>query len=218
MTNSYFPVNEYLIAFAEKIADMEIHERLKKARELAGFRKAADAARALGIAYSTYAGHENGVRGAFKIDDAVRYAKRCRVNLEWLLTGHGDPGRLKGVPVVGYVGAGAEVFPEDVEGQSERVDPPAGADSDCVALMIRGDSMHPIGDGWLIFYKRDHDGVPDDCIGRLCVVKVLDGPTLLKEIHRGKSTKLWTLHSWNAPARENVRVEWAARVMDIRPR
>ena len=204
--------------FAEKLAVMEIHERLKKARELAGFKKAAEAARAMGIPYPTYAGHENGARGAFKIEDAVRYAKKFKVSLEWLLTGHGDHGRVRTVPVVGYVGAGAEVFPEDVEGQSDRVDPPAGADTDCVALLIRGESMHPIGDGWLIFYKRDQEGVPDECIGKLCVVKVHDGPTLLKELRRGKSSKLWTLHSWNAPARENVRLDWAARVIDIRPR
>lgn len=214
-------VNEYLIAEVDKLPVMEIGERLKWAREQAGYKSAAAAARALGIPEATYYGHENGARGGFKIDDGVRYAKKFKINLEWLLTGEGDPGRRRGVPVVGYVGAGAEVIPDDQYAKSQGfdlVDPPTGDVRDCVALLIRGESMHPIGDGWLIFYKREQEGVPEDCVGRLCVVKVHDGPTLLKDLRRGKSPKLWTLHSWNAPARENVRLDWAARVIDIRPR
>lgn len=62
-------------------------ERLKQARELAGFDRAADAARALGIPYATYAGHENGSRGfGGNID---RYAQFFGVRGEWLRTGAG---------------------------------------------------------------------------------------------------------------------------------
>lgn len=63
-----------------------IAERLVKARIDAGFESAADAALALGIAYPTYAGHENGARG-IKNELAVRYAKKFKVSLEWLVTG-----------------------------------------------------------------------------------------------------------------------------------
>jgi SOS-response transcriptional repressor LexA len=61
-------------------------ERLKRARQDAGFRYAADAARALGIPYPTYAGHENGSR-KFEADEASVYARKFKVSVEWLLTG-----------------------------------------------------------------------------------------------------------------------------------
>lgn len=200
---------------------MERAERLQAARKLAGFEGPGEAAAALGIRSKfTYTQHENGHRG-IPMDKAVQYARRFGVRLEWLVSGNGPMKDGLKVPVVGYVGAGAEVLSEDAHakgGGFEMVDAPTGAGSDVVALLIRGESMHPIGDGWLIFYRRDQDGVPSDCVNRLCVVKVHDGPTLLKELRAGKSQRHWTLVSWNAPPRENVRLDWAARVLDIRPR
>jgi phage repressor protein C with HTH and peptisase S24 domain len=68
---------------------MDINERLRAAREAAGFKTKADAAKAVGVPYPTYAGHENGGRGAFKRDEAATYARVFKVNLEWLLTGRG---------------------------------------------------------------------------------------------------------------------------------
>lgn len=86
-------------------------ERLKKARIDAGFRTVTDAARALGITYSTYAGHENGSR-QYDADDAVVYARKFKVPMEWLLTGRNGamtPLRhttLATVPIIGIVRAG----------------------------------------------------------------------------------------------------------------
>lgn len=59
-------------------------ERLKTARELR-YDSAADAARALRIAYPTYAGHENGTTG-FKAKASL-YARKFGVRLEWLWEG-----------------------------------------------------------------------------------------------------------------------------------
>jgi SOS-response transcriptional repressor LexA len=92
------------------------HERLKQARELAGFETAADAARALSISQPTYMSHENGTRG-FKVASAERYATRFRVSLEWLLTGTKNKGSREpqlrptvdetgSRPVIGAVQAG----------------------------------------------------------------------------------------------------------------
>jgi DNA-binding XRE family transcriptional regulator len=41
----------------------QMHERLAQARAEAGYAKAPDAAKALGISKPTYHGHENGSRG-----------------------------------------------------------------------------------------------------------------------------------------------------------
>jgi SOS-response transcriptional repressor LexA len=61
-------------------------ERLKKARIDAGYRTAADAARALTVSYSTYASHENGTRD-YGADEASTYSRKYKVSVEWLLTG-----------------------------------------------------------------------------------------------------------------------------------
>lgn len=66
-----------------------MNERLKWAREHAGFETAAEAARAMSIKYPTYACHENTSRG-FNAR-AARYAAFYKVSLDWLLTGKGSP-------------------------------------------------------------------------------------------------------------------------------
>ncbi|MHA1599974.1 MAG: XRE family transcriptional regulator [Alphaproteobacteria bacterium] len=126
------------------------------------------------------------------------------------------------VPVVGYVGAGQTVFAHDdhaLGGGLEEVESPEGVGKGpVVAVRVRGDSMHPMRNGWLLFYRRDHDGVPDDCLNRLCIVKLAnDGPILVKELHRGYQPNSYLLASWNAPPMEDVDIEWAAVVLSIRP-
>lgn len=64
----------------------EIHERLRVARERAGFKSASEAANWLGVEVPTYLAHENGSRG-FRATAAEKYAKRFKVDLAWLLTG-----------------------------------------------------------------------------------------------------------------------------------
>jgi transcriptional regulator with XRE-family HTH domain len=123
------------------------------------------------------------------------------------------------VPVVGYVGAGAEVIPFDEyapgEGM-EQVEAPSAAQGAVVAVRVRGESMFPIEDGWLVFYRRDHDGVPSFCNQRLCIVKVAEGPTLLKKLRFAPDG--YYLESWNAPTRFAPALDWAAPIIDIRPR
>lgn len=62
-------------------------DRLKQAREAAGFDHASEAARALRIPVPTYLAHESGERGIQR--QAERYAAFFRVSLDWLLTGRG---------------------------------------------------------------------------------------------------------------------------------
>jgi DNA-binding XRE family transcriptional regulator len=195
-----------------------MNARLKEARKLAGYVRGSEAARAIGIPESTFLAHENGTRG-FPVDVAERYARFFRVNFDWLLRGHGKPRGSDLVPVIGYIGAGAEVFPVDdypQGGGMEMVEPPPGVPN-CVAARIRGDSQWPLRDGWTVFWHREQEGIAEDCIGKLCVVQVHEGPLLLKELMRGSRPGKWTLQSWNAPVRQDVRVDWASKVLDIRP-
>lgn len=194
--------------------------RLKRARKEAGYDTASDAARAMGVNIFTYTQHESGLRGIPR-DAAIKYANFYRIRLEWLLTAKGETGSAVQTPVVGYIGGGAEFFPVDDHPKGEGIElvpPPPGVLAPCVAARVRGDSMYPmLEDGWLVFWTRDHDGVTDDCINRLCVVQLKDGPTLVKRLRRGSKPGRWTLESHNAPSRLDVLLEWAAPVLDIRP-
>lgn len=197
-------------------------ERLLWARKRAGFNRATEAARSLAVPEQTYLAHENGSRGIRSAAGAL-YARRYRVNFNWLMTGDGKPSDRERVPIVSYVGAGAEVYPVDDNAQISGLDavdaPTGGTDGDCVAARVRGESMYPmLRDGWLIFWRRDVHGVASDCINQLCIVKLAgDGPTLVKWLRQGPKPGLFNLESHNAPLRESVRLEWAAKVIDIRP-
>lgn len=64
----------------------DIHDRLRQARQAAGFSSIQGAVDQFGWKYSTYSGHENGSRG-LKPEPARRYAKAFGVDASWLLLG-----------------------------------------------------------------------------------------------------------------------------------
>ena len=66
----------------------EMSDRLKAAREAAGYGTAKEAAEAMGAAVTTYIQHENGIRN-FPGERAKRYARFFRTTPEWLLYGRG---------------------------------------------------------------------------------------------------------------------------------
>lgn len=149
----------------------------------------------------------------------VEIAAALEVSPEWLSAERGQkfPNASPQALLVGKVGAGAEVTRFDDGTVLEGIDPPPGAPN-CNAAVISGDSMHPLQDGWIVFYGQEFQGVPESAIGKMAIVQVKDGPILLKTLKPGSRKGLWRLESWNAPAREDVKVEWAAKVIDIRPR
>lgn len=129
------------------------------------------------------------------------------------------------VPVVGYVGAGAEVFPIDDHhkgaGLYEADAPPHLPHGKGIALEVRGDSMMPfIQDGFILFYNERYPGVPPELVNKMCVVQVQGGPCLVKWIRKGDGIGRFTLESINPkdePIR-NVMIEWSAFVDSIKQR
>lgn len=75
----------------------EIFERLRSARERAGFTTASAAAHANGWRYPTYAGHENGSRG-IKRPDLEKYADAFGVSASWLFSGKATTEKGKSTP------------------------------------------------------------------------------------------------------------------------
>jgi hypothetical protein len=145
-------------------------------------------------------------------------AQALGVSGDWLATGrHARGRRVPEALLVGKVGAGSEIIRFDDATALAGVEAPPGIEAPNVAE-ISGDSQHPLQEGWRIFYGPEHQGIAEDCLGKLCVVQVKDGPTLLKTLKRGSRRGLFRLESWNAPPREDVKLAWAARVVFIQPR
>lgn len=198
-----------------------IAERIKEARLLHG-KTQLEIAKACGVSKAAVGQWEAGLTVPTG-PNLVAAALFLKVRPEWLATG--SPPRQatsrRAVPLVGYVGAGGEVYPVDDHAKGaglEEIPGPVGYDGDCVALRVRGNSMYPaLEDGWIIYYTRNGDGVPQEAIGRLCVVKAAgDGPMMVKKLHRAPGGK-FRLDSTNAPPMDDVTLEWAAPVLGIRP-
>lgn len=200
----------------------ELKQRLKWARKTAGFENASDAAIAVGEKIPTYLGHENGSRG-FGRAKAEKYARRFKVSLEWLLTNKGDP-RSQGeptakgtVPLVGYVAAGSEAHFLPA-GDLGDVEAPDGSTPETVAVEVRGDSMGPLFDRWLVFYDDVRRPVTSDLYGRLCIVGLRDGRIMVKKLRKSRSKGLFHLISQADDPILDAEVEWAARVKMMVPR
>lgn len=140
----------------------------------------------------------------------------------WLMEGTGpeslDPAERKSatVPLVGYVGAGAAAHFVP-SGQLGEVDRPDWASSTTVAVEIRGDSLGPLFDRWIVYYDDVRRPVTPDLLGKLCVVGLVDGRVLIKKLRRGKG-KTFDLLSQNEEPIRAVLVEWAGLVKQMVPR
>lgn len=196
-------------------------QRLVKAREYARFDSAAEAAAALGVAYSTYAGHENDSSG-FRAKSGELYARRFRVSFDWLMTGKGRM-ILNGermIPIVGLAGAGPDgsVLFAEGDGNFGEVPAPLDAAETAEALEVRGDSMHGFANnGWLIFYEEKTEPSKDH-FGEPCVCWLAGGRVLVKIPQPTAVPGLFNLESLNAPTMRDVVVEAMALVTDIKTR
>lgn len=128
-------------------------QRLKAAREAAGYETAKQAAEAMGVAVATYLQHENGTRGV-PAARAERYARFFRTTPEWLLYGRGELSSNinssegfrpvnRTVPLLGEVQAGAwrEVVEEYAPEEVVPVYLAGFEGANLFALRIRGPSM-----------------------------------------------------------------------------
>lgn len=193
-------------------------KRLQSAREKRGFKTAKEAAAYFGWNYETYAQHENGTRGLTRA--AATYARAFKVSEAWLLTGEGD-GSSTEIPIMGYLGAGAEVEPEWEQVPPEgldQIDIPFPMPADMIAFVVKGDSMLPVyRDGHVIVVYREQKRPLDSFYGEEAAVRTTDGRRFIKTIMRGKPGTV-TLTSFNAAPIEDVTLEWIGEIFGAFPR
>jgi SOS-response transcriptional repressor LexA len=152
--------------------DRAVAERLREAREGAGYETAKAAADAIGIPVATYTQHENGTRG-LPAGKARIYAHAFSVTPEWLLYGRGpvqggraDPmAAARRVPVRGVVQAGAwsEVGVEEAPHDWTFFEAQEYQRAELFALDVRGPSMNRVfPDGSRVICAQPHEaGVRD---------------------------------------------------------
>jgi transcriptional regulator with XRE-family HTH domain len=130
-----------------------------------------------------------------------------------------DGPRRTTVPLVGYVGAGAEAhfYGSGDEGLGE-VEAPEGSTDQTRAAEIRGESLGPLFDSWLVFYDDVRTPVTPDLLGRLCIVGLPNDKVLVKKIQRSRTPGLYHLLSNNEAPMLDQEVVWAARVRSMTPR
>lgn len=123
------------------------------------------------------------------------------------------PDRKSVIPVLGYVGAGAEVYPINDGDPLYEVVVNGALPAGTVGAIVRGDSMFPIfEDGDLVAYAGD-ELTPEVAVGKTCMIKLEDDRMLIKTVRRGSAEGLYTLTSTNAPDISDVRVIWARNLV-----
>lgn len=169
-----------------------------------------------GVHWTTISSLENG-KQRLTTDWMNRLAPVLKVRpADLLLSSDPDP---QAVPLVGYVSAGAEaVLFSDVQGNLEHVQGVAGMSAETVAVEIRGDSLGSAFNGWLAFYDDIKEPPTADLIGRLCVVELDDGRMMAKELMGSSLAGRYSLKSPNMEPLYGVSLNWAARILFMRPK
>lgn len=208
IADCYGSVKAYCYALTANVLAMsEASDRLKAAREGAGYPTAAAAARAFGFHPQNTRDHEAGRRGIGP-EHAAAYARAYRTTPEWILYGKGPaprglasepsgPSPARMVPVIGTVRAGAWLEVPDDQSPEEWLPfaDPQYDRADVYALTVEGRSMdREYPDGSRIFVvPAAHAGVRE---GDHVVVRRRRGAgveTTLKEVvvEKGGEIALW---------------------------
>lgn len=126
-------------------------------------------------------------------------------------------GRASTVPLAGYVGAGAEAHFYTADDPLDHVDAPDWATATTRASEVRGESLGPLFDRWIIYYDDVRSPVTPDLFGQLCIVGLVNGKVLVKKIRPAGDGLFHLLSNAEEPMWDQE-VAWAAVVKEMRPK
>ena len=129
---------------------------------------------------------------------------------------------LNSVPIMGRVGAGAVIEPENEQVPPEglgEVQLPFPIAEETIAFEVAGDSMLPkYENGDIIVVYRDQRHPLTIFYGEEAAVRLKSGERYLKTIERGKSAHSVNLTSFNAKPINGVKLEWIGEICVTLPR
>ena len=123
------------------------------------------------------------------------------------------------VPLMGYIGAGAEIKPDIGQMPADGlgvIEVPFQMPANMIAFRVRGDGMLPVyQDGNVIFVYKYQRKPVEEFYGENAVVCTDSGERFIKTITRGADGA--NLVSWNAKVIENVKVNWIGEIFAVFP-
>lgn len=197
---------------------MGIGDRISAARKAAGVSQG-KLGELVGASQTTLSSWERG-RTEPTREDVQRIAAALGVPVASLEVGDQTYDRVRRtVPLVGYVGAGAVAhYYASGDGALDQVEAPEDATEKTVAAEIRGESMGPLLERWLVFWDEVRNPVTADLLGHICVVGLPDDRILVKQLKQASAPGRFHLISNNEAPMLDVEVMWAAKVKGMRPR
>lgn len=122
------------------------------------------------------------------------------------------------VGVMGRIGAGAEILPEEEQIPPEglyEIETPFPLPHDAIAFEVTGESMWPrYDDGDIIICWRQ-GVVVEEVMGWEAAVKTATGQRYLKRVLQGSERGTFDLESHNAPPIRGVRLVWVAAIQSV---
>lgn len=166
----------------------------------------------IGVSQSTVARWLGGTEPEGRHRDAIKELYAAHFGEDQLQTST--------VPLMGFVGAGAEVEPdfEQVpEDGLDQVEVPFPLPAEMIALQVRGDSMLPMfDDGMVIIVYREQRRATESFFGERAVVRTAEGRRYIKTIIKGEGATV-SLLSWNAQPIQNVHAVWIGEIFTFFP-
>lgn len=122
------------------------------------------------------------------------------------------------VAVMGRIGAGAEIMPDDEQIPPEglyEIETPFPLPEDAIAFEVTGESMWPRYDEGDIIICWRQGVVVEEVLGWEAAVKTVSGQRFLKRVLRGSDKGTFDLESHNAPPLRGVRLTWVAAIQSV---
>lgn len=196
--------------------------RVKELREAKGWTQA-DLGDAIGVQWQTISRIENSHTRIMPKRE-IPLAEALGVEPDDL---YRDPDASDGpgsteVPIMGYLGAGAEVEPDYEQVPPEGLDQvllPFPVPDDMVAFTVSGLSMMPVfKPGTVIVVYREQKKPIEAFYGLEAAVRTAEGRRFIKTITRGAKPGKVNLTSWNDPAPiEDQTLEWIGEIFAVLP-
>lgn len=175
-----------------------------------------DVAEATGLSVSYVSRLESGERN-LSVKNLNLFASAFDVDPRDILPA-AKPDRPNTVPVMGRIGAGAEIMPEDEQVPPEglyEIETQFPIPEDAIAFEVTGESMWPRYDEGDIVICWRQGIVADEVLGWEAAVKTSSGKRYLKRVLRGAEPNTFDLESHNAAPIRSVKLVWVAAIQSV---